>query len=69
MIPAKTFDCVEMKNRIQARLDEQYRGLTDDEIWECIKSKAATSESPVWKWWREMQKADKQQRRNAASVR
>ncbi len=32
MPKVKDFDCVEMKNRIQAELLEHYRGMTDEEI-------------------------------------
>jgi hypothetical protein len=30
----KDFDCVEMKNRIQAELLERYKGMTQEEIHE-----------------------------------
>jgi hypothetical protein len=32
MAKVKDFDCVEMKNEIQAKLLERYRGMTDEEI-------------------------------------
>ena len=32
MPKVKDFDCVEMKNRIQAELLERYRGMTEEEI-------------------------------------
>lgn len=34
MPKVKDFDCVEMKNRIQAELLEHYRGMTQEEIEE-----------------------------------
>jgi hypothetical protein len=34
MPKGKDFDCLEMKNRIQAELLEHYRGMTDEEIRE-----------------------------------
>ena len=32
MAKVKEFDCVEMKNEIQARLLERYKGMTEEEI-------------------------------------
>lgn len=52
MTKAKKFDCVKMKNDIQARLAEEYRGLTDEQIQERIHHKLATSNSPVAQLWR-----------------
>ena len=34
MPKVKEFDCVEMKNRIQAELLERYKGMSDEEIRE-----------------------------------
>ena len=53
----KTFDCVEMKDRIQAQLANEYRGLTDEEKRRRIADELATSDDPVARKWRAVKKA------------
>jgi hypothetical protein len=53
MKKAKRFDCVQMKNDIQAAMLRKYRGMTDDEIQADIERQLATSDSPVAKLWRQ----------------
>ncbi|MGQ9651044.1 MAG: hypothetical protein ACUVXJ_13120 [Phycisphaerae bacterium] len=53
MTRAKKFDCVKMKNDIQARLAEQHRGLTDEQIREQVHRQLSTSNSPIARLWRE----------------
>ena len=48
----KRFDCVKMKDELQARLDEKYRGLTDEQIRERIRHELATSDGPIARLWR-----------------
>ena len=52
MKPKKTFDCVEMKNAIQARLRKQREGLTDEEVRRQIAEFLATSDDLVARKWR-----------------
>ena len=54
MKKAKQFDCVKMKEQIHAKLDREFRGLTDRQIRERIRRKLATSDNEVARWWREM---------------
>ena len=61
MKKAKEFDCVRLKDEIQARLTRQWRGLTDEEIRARIRRKLATSRSPIAKLWRALQVRDKKQ--------
>jgi len=68
MKKAKEFDCVRLKDEIQARLTRQWRGLTDEEIRARIRRKLATSRSPIAKLWRALQVRDKKQAK-AAGVR
>lgn len=49
---AKDFDCVQMKNEIQARLLQEYHGLTDAEIQARIEQELATSSAPAAQFWR-----------------
>ena len=51
----KKFDCVEMKDRIQAEMLREYEGLSDEEVRERIQLKLETSDSVVAKKWRKMQ--------------
>ena len=48
----KTFDCVEMKNAIQARLRKEREGLTDEEVRQRIAEFLATSDDVVARKWR-----------------
>ena len=43
----KAFDCVEMKDAAQARLREEYRGLTPEQVRKRRDERLATSDSPV----------------------
>lgn len=52
MKTAKTFDCVQMKDEIQARLRAEWQGLTEQEIRARVREHLETSDSTVAKWWR-----------------
>ena len=54
MRKTKKFDCVKMKEQIRAKLDREFRGLTDRQVRERIRRKLATSNSEVARWWRDM---------------
>jgi hypothetical protein len=62
----KSFDCVEMKNAIQARLREKYAGLTDVEIESRRRHWLETSDHPLARWWRAI---DATRRRAESTVR
>jgi hypothetical protein len=65
MTKAKTFDCVRMKDEIQARLLREWRGLTDEEIQRRSARKLATSQNPIAKLWRELEARDKKPAKKA----
>ena len=48
----KTFDCVEMKDRIQAGLLKEWEGKTGSEIRDEIHRVLDSSESSVARFWR-----------------
>ena len=50
----KRFDCVEMKNVIQAKLREKHAGLADDEIARRRRQWLETSDEPLARWWRSL---------------
>lgn len=50
----KTFDCVEMKNRLQAELREQEQRLGPEEIRRRRQHWLATGEDGLARWWRSM---------------
>ena len=50
----KEFDCVRLKDEIQAKLTREWRGLTDEEVRVRIRQKLATSKSPIAKLWRKL---------------
>ncbi len=58
MPKTKVFDCVEMKNRIQAEISMENEGLTDAEIAERRRVLLETSEDPVARKWRKLRRSD-----------
>jgi hypothetical protein len=48
----KEFDAVEMKNRVQAQLREEQKGLSDEEIRHRRRVWPETSDDPLARWWR-----------------
>lgn len=46
------FDCIEMKDEIQAKLRKEWESLTDKEIRDRIRRNLETSQSPIARWWR-----------------
>jgi hypothetical protein len=58
MAKKKSFDCVEMKNNIQAKLYEQTKDMTDEEYRNYIRTTLETSDSSICKLWRKW-KAEK----------
>ena len=57
MKTAKAFDCVRIKDHVQARLLKQWRGLSREEIQSQIRRDLATSDSDVAKWWRSIERS------------
>ena len=53
----KPFDCVAMKNAIQAKLRKEQEGLTDEEVLRRRREWLETSNDPVARWWRSLQGA------------
>ncbi|MEE9297156.1 MAG: hypothetical protein V3W34_19630 [Phycisphaerae bacterium] len=47
MKTAKKFDCVKVKDEIQAKLADEYDGLSDEETRKRIQEKPAASDSAV----------------------
>ena len=56
MIKKKTFDCVELKRRIQDKLQDEYNDMTDEEIRRKRARKVETSDSPIANKWRQLRK-------------
>jgi len=48
----KDFDCVEMKNQIQQKLQKEWEGLTFEQIQERIHRHLSTSDDKLAQWWR-----------------
>ena len=51
--PKKSFDCVQMKNEIQAKLYARRAGMTEAQRRADIEQQLESSNSPIAKWWRE----------------
>jgi hypothetical protein len=52
MKATKTFDCVEMKNAIQAKLLEEMEGMSDEEERAYTARTLQNSDTPVGRLWR-----------------
>jgi len=52
----KAFDCVAMKDAIQAQHAEDYAGMTDEDRWEAVQRKLAASDDIVARKWRALRK-------------
>ena len=52
MSATKTFDCVEMKAALQARLLKEMEGMTDEEQRAYTQRKLRESDSPAARLWR-----------------
>ena len=48
----KTFDCIEMKNAIQARLLEERERLGERAVTQRHHEWLETSDDPLARWWR-----------------
>jgi hypothetical protein len=55
----KAFDCLRMKDEIQARLSGKWAGLTTEEIQAAIQKDLATSQTDLAKWWRKLEKSQR----------
>ena len=49
----KQNDCVDLKNKIQKSLYENYKELTDEEREAVINRKLISSDSPIATFWRQ----------------
>lgn len=65
----KEFDCVQFKDKLQARLMREYKGLTEEQIRRRTARILATSPSPIAKLWRKLQARDKQAAKAAGTGR
>jgi hypothetical protein len=52
----KEFDCVEMKNAIQRRLQRRRRGMPTDVFVADMDKSIAESRAPIATWWNEREK-------------
>jgi len=50
----KTFDCVQIKNAAQERIEQEFAGLTDAERRVAIARELETSDDPVARKWRRL---------------
>ncbi|NOT00865.1 MAG: hypothetical protein HOP29_09575 [Phycisphaerales bacterium] len=57
-VRTKTFDCVEMKNAIQRKLSEEWKGLSDEEIRRRVHQRLETSDDELSRWSRSMRDAN-----------
>jgi len=52
---SKTFDCVQMKNEIQAKLRKEFEGMTDEEIRNKLMRDIKQSDTPFARALKEKQ--------------
>ena len=56
----KEFDCVEMKNVVQAKHRKDYQGLSDEEVRRRIHERLAKSDHPAARLWRKLVEAEEE---------
>ena len=54
----KTFDCVRMKDELQAKLLSDWQGLSDVQIIEKMRIDLDTSGGPLAKLWRRLERSE-----------
>lgn len=64
----KAFDCVAMKDAAQARLREEYQGLTPEQVWKRREERLTTSDSPVARKCRRLAQERQRQKKDAVST-
>ena len=64
----KTFNCVEMKDAAQARLREEYEGLTPEQVRKKRDQKLTTSDNPVAQKCRRLVLEREPQKKDAVST-
>ena len=50
----KSFDCVKMKDEIQAALLKEHEGMTDDQRHAAMERAIAVSDAPAARFWRQI---------------
>jgi hypothetical protein len=55
MKTAKAFDCVALKNAIQAQILKEREGISDADVRGLVQRKLETSNTPVGRLWRTIQ--------------
>lgn len=55
--PTKSFDCVDLKNQIQAQLYEERKSLGDVEMQKRYREWLENSEDPLASWWRSIEQS------------
>lgn len=50
----KPFDCVAVKDAIQAKLRQKQEGLSDEQVLRRRRQWLETSDDPVARWWRSL---------------
>jgi hypothetical protein len=53
MRTAKSLDCLRLKQELQAKLHERWKGMNTKQIQAAIQKALDTSQSALAKWWRQ----------------
>ena len=54
MTPDKTFDCIAMKDAIQAQHAKDYASMSHEERWKTIEARLAASDDIIAQKWRKL---------------
>lgn len=54
----KAFDCIAVKDEVQAKLAGKWRGMTDEEIRAATRRELETSGDDLARWWRRVCRTD-----------
>ena len=52
----KEFDCVEMKNKIQEKMNREFSGFSDEEVRVRLSMEERNSQSLISKKWRQLER-------------
>ena len=54
----REFDCIRLKDEIQARVARRFRGLSEAQVRSRTRRQLATSKSPIGRLWRSLETSD-----------
>ena len=60
----KTIDCLKLKDAVQSKILKEHHGMNNEEVRGYIQRQLASSNTPVARLWRAIQKQERGVRKN-----